>query len=214
MAETTGSPDTFASLHRRLLAVNLNSDAFVSSSDPNADREPWGKEKHREVSGIVRRVIALLEQQDRLQAMPYMEMLENLRRHNLGRTDSKFRVTKEVAAACTSKHQLVERYRGYRSDLAMMIERITPAFPQAVLKSTAPKTPHAPKRPWMEVGLPASLENFALTLEKHGGEATASQLKQGIHLAPADVLAKCKPQWAEWIEKHIKRPRRGVYKLE
>lgn len=208
--------DTFSSLHKRLLAIDLSSSALAKASIPpekNADREPWGSAKHREVTDIMIRVIALLEIQDRLQAIPLEQRFAYLRTDCLGRTDVKFRMTPKAAARCSTKQALVDRYLSCRDSLASLIAGMAQSFPSAVLKVKVKKSASSQKA-WMEIGLPASLENFALTLEEFEGEATAKQLKENICLAPADVLAKCKPQWSEWIDKHIKRPRRGVYRLE
>ena len=66
---------------------------------------------------------------------------------------------------------------------------------------------------WKEAGLPNALEELALALEKYGGDVEARKLLVETGRSPADTLKKY-PSWNAWIDKHIKRVRRGVYRLE
>ena len=74
-------------------------------------------------------------------------------------------------------------------------------------------TPSSLPAAWRVPGLPCGLRDLALALEKHGNETTACKILAETGRSPADTVKKY-PIWEDWIDAHIKRPRRGVYRLE
>jgi hypothetical protein len=72
--------------------------------------------------------------------------------------------------------------------------------------------PAKPKKFWAQPGLPQALVDLALALEKHGGEADNHTIKKETDRHAADVLRKY-PRHQAWIDEHIKKTSRGVYKL-
>lgn len=70
-----------------------------------------------------------------------------------------------------------------------------------------------PPATWRVPALPESLVDLAEYLESKGGEAAASDIDKELMRPASQILSRHKKNWNVWIEQHIGRPRRGVYRL-
>lgn len=66
---------------------------------------------------------------------------------------------------------------------------------------------------WSVIGLPKPLWELAEALANNANEATANEILHLTTRNPSDTVMKY-PKWQLWIDTHIKRIRRGVYRLE
>jgi hypothetical protein len=100
----------------------------------------------------------------------------------------------------------------------------TPPAPSATVtsdhttkqKKPPDATPNAPERRafWWAPGLPGTLDLFAKTLQRLGGEASSYDLTHEMFgRAPSKILHDT-PDWKAWHKKFISQPGYGRYRLK
>lgn len=72
-----------------------------------------------------------------------------------------------------------------------------------------------PLEAWAVPSLPEPLARLAGFLQACGGAATAKAIENApdIGMQPSKLLGKYRARWGAWIDAHIKKEGRGVYRL-
>ncbi|HEY3318918.1 MAG TPA: hypothetical protein VGP72_00375 [Planctomycetota bacterium] len=205
---------TFPALRKQLSALNISLQSvqpFLPSTESKRNREPWGHTKQREVTKIIQGARALLFQQDRLKALPFVDRFERLRQGQLGRADGKFKIAEHVAATL-SQSEINQRCFEFVHAVGLLLDEMAESFPNAKLGAgPLPGT----KPEWDVPGLPESLRKLAELLVQAGGAEESGKLQEQMNgRSPSDVVYKNRKRHQSWIEQYIDDSTQGVFRLK